>query len=198
MLMRDHLFAYTQRNDKELSRMEKRILAIMVTLVVVAALVVGFVMIAAGGGIRLGGGGFTDLFSDLEYNGNETDNMELSVPNDWAGDTKVVKDVIVDMTYWRQAVSPTTAVYWTTMYFVYLGDKWSTPYLDDGQDFRVPVTYGDLWLDIHHGQFSITVSTATNLTEDFGIGDTITLESVIKTNRNAILAFDTWTVKGVV
>ncbi len=197
MLMRDHLFADTHKDNKELSTMEKRILAIMVTLVVVAALVVGFVMIAAGGGIRLGGGGFTDLFNDLEYDGNATTNQQLSIPDDWAGDTKAVKDVIVDMTYRTQSVSQTT-VFITTLYFVYLGGEWNEPYLGSGQDFYVPVTYGSLWLHVENGQFSITVSSATNLSAEYSIGDTITLETQVETNGNAMLAFDTWTVKGVV
>lgn len=179
--------------------MEKRILAIMVTLVVVAALVVGFVMIAAGGGIRIGGGGFTDLFDDLDYTGNATTDQQLSIPSDWSGDTKAVKDVIVDMTYREQVVSQTKTLFYTTLYFVYLGDKWSNP-LVGGQSFEVPTAYndhGDLWLEVEHGMFSVTVETVTNLSEDFGIGDSITLESKIALNSNAILSFGAWSVKGV-
>jgi hypothetical protein len=197
MLMCDHLFADTHKDKKELSTMEKRILAIMVTLVVVAALVVGFVMIAAGGGIRLGGGGFTNLFDDLEYTGNSTTSQLLSLPSDWDGDRKAVKDVIVDMTYRKQTVSQTN-VYITTLYFVYLGDEWSNPYLGSGQNFYVPVTYGNLWLHVEHGQFSVTVSSATNLSAEYGIGDSITLETEVELNSNAMLAFDTWTIKGTV
>lgn len=200
MLMCDHLFADTHKNKKELSTMEKRILAIMVTLVVVAALVVGFVMIAAGGGIRIGGGGFTDLFDDLEYTGNMTTDQQLSIPNDWNGDTKVVKDVIVDMTYREQTVSQTKTLFFTTLYFVYLGDKWGNPLLG-GQSFEVPTAYydhGDFWLEVEHGMFSVTVETVTNLTADFSVGDAITLESKVALNSNAIIGFGVWTVRGVV
>lgn len=176
--------------------MERRILGIMVTLVVVAAVVVAFVMMAAGGGWR-SAGGFTDLFDDLTYTGDATTNQMLSLPSHWRqGDKKVVSDVITDMVYRKQTVSQTT-VYITTMYFVYLGDKWSNPYMGLGQNFYVPVTYGNYWLHVEHGQFAITVSSATNISADYGIGDVITVESVLKLNGIGQLAFDTWTVKGV-
>jgi hypothetical protein len=200
MLMCDHLFADTHKDKKELSTMEKRILAIMVTLVVVAALVVGVVMIAAGGGIRLGGGGFTDLFDDLEYTGNYTTDQQLSIPSDWNGDTKAVKDVIVDITYREQTVSQTKTIFYTTLYFAYLGDKWNNPLLG-GQSFEVPTNYldhGDYWMEVEHGLFSVTVETVTNLTEDYSIGDSITLETKVALNGNAILSFSLWSVKGVV
>lgn len=179
-----------------MNAMEKRILGIMVTLVVVAAVVVAFVMIAAGGGWR-SAGGFTDLFDDLVYTGSETTNQMLSLPSDWRqGDKKVVSDVITDMVYRKQTVSQTT-VYITTMYFVYLGDKWSNPYQGLGQNFYVPVTYSNYLLHVEHGQFSITVSSATNISADYGIGDVITVESTLKLNGLGQLAFDTWNVKGV-
>jgi len=179
-----------------LRTMEKRILAIMVTLVVVAALVVGFVMIAAGGGWR-SAGGFTDLFDELEYTGDAVTNQYLSLPSEWdRSDKKVVSDIIIDMTYRKQIVSQTT-VYITTMYFVYVGTQWSNPYLGYGQYFYVPVTYGNYWMHVEHGQFSIQVSSATNLSADYHIGDVITLESTLGLNGNAILAFGEWNVKGV-
>jgi len=179
-----------------LRTMERRILAIMVTLVVVAAVVVAFVMIAAGGGWR-SAGGFTDLFDDLEYSGDALTNQYLSLPGGWhSGDKKSVSDVIIDMTYRKQTVSQTT-VYLTTMYFVYVGDKWSNPYLGYGQNFYVPVNYGSLWMHVEHGQFSIQVSSATNLSADYSIGDVITLESTLHLNGNALLAFDEWNVKGM-
>ncbi len=179
-----------------MNAMERRIIGIMVTLVVVAAVVVAFVMIAAGGGWR-SAGGFTDLFDDLVYTGNATTNQMLSLPSGWSqGDKKVVSDVITDMVYRKQPVSQTT-VYITTVYFVYLGNKWSNPYQGSGQNFNVPVTYGNFWLHVDHGQFSITVSSATNVSADYSIGDVITVESTLKLNGLGQLAFDTWNVKGV-
>jgi len=177
--------------------MERRILGIMVALVVVAAVVVGFIVVAAGGTWR-SAGGFTDLFDDCVYAGNATTNQYLSLSPDWRqGDKKVVSDVIVDMTYRQQTVSQ-TKVYITTMYFVYLGDKWSYPYLGEGQNFYVPVTYGNYWMHIDNGQFSITVSSATNISDDYGIGDVITVQSTLQLNGLGQLAFDTWNVKDVI
>lgn len=179
-----------------MNAMEKRILGIMVTLVVVAAVVVGFVMVAAGGAWR-SSGGFTNLFDDLEYTGDATTNQMLSLPSDWRqGDKKVVSDVITDMVYRKQIVSQTT-VYITTMYFVYLGDKWSNPYQGLGQNFYVPVTYSNYWLHVEHGQFAITVSSATNVSANYGIGDVISIESTLKLNGLGQLAFDTWNVKSL-
>lgn len=180
-----------------MNAMEKRILGIMVTLVVVAAVVVGFVMVAAGGGWR-SSGGFTDLFDDCVYAGNATTNQLLSLSPDWRqGDQKVVSDVITDIVYRQQTVSQ-TKVYITTLYFIYLGDKWSNPFLGSGQNFYVPVTYGSFWMHVEHGQFAITVSSATNISASYGIGDVITIESTLKLNGLGQLAFDTWNVKDVI
>jgi hypothetical protein len=176
--------------------MEKKIIAIMVTLLVVAALVVAFVMVAAGGGLRRAGG-FTALFDKLVYTGSETSDQHLSMPSGWhAGDKKTVSDTIVDLTYRKQTISQTT-VYITTLWFVYMGNKWSSPYEGHGTSFYVPDTSFDGWFHVDHGLFSITVSSATNLSMHYQIGDVITVESMLTTNSYAMLAFGDWAVSDV-
>ena len=177
--------------------MERKIIVIMATLVVVAVLVVAFVMVAAGGGISRSGG-FTALFDKLEYNGNETYEQDLQAPESWhATDKKVVSDTIVDMTYRKQAVSQTT-VYITQLWFVYLGTKWSNPYQGHGDIFNVPDNSHDGWLEVSHGMFLIEVSSATNLSADYSIGDVITLENALVRNSNSQIGFGDWSVKNVI
>ncbi|MGQ9587548.1 MAG: hypothetical protein ACUVT7_04100 [Thermoplasmata archaeon] len=170
--------------------MDKKIIAIMVTLVVVAALVVAVVMVAAGGIRRPGG--FTDLFDKLEYNGTDTYDFDLSLPDSWdVGDKKTVSDIIVDMFFEKRTIGQ-TSVYITTMYFVYLGNKWNNP--QEGTSFNVPVDSGNGWLHVDHGRFSITVSSATNLSAEYDVGDVITLETSLVQNSNTMLAFGDWVV----
>jgi hypothetical protein len=177
--------------------MERKILLIMATLVVVAVLVVAFVMVAAGGGLNRSGG-FTALFDKFEYTGNETYEQDLQAPDNWnVNDKKVVSDTIVDMVYRKQTVSQTT-VYITTLWFVYLGDKWANPYQGHGDTFNVPDNSHDGWLEVNHGMFSIEVSSATNLSADYSIGDVITLENALERNSNSQIGFGDWSVRNVI
>lgn len=176
--------------------MEKKIIAIMVSLVVVAAVVVGIVLIAAGGVHTAGG--FTKLFDSLEYTGEDSHYQHLELPDDWdAGDEKVVSDMIVDMAYTEQTSYQTT-VYITTLYFVYVGENWNDP--SWGTSFTVPYEPGwDDYLHIDHGSFYITVSSATNLANEYDIGDTITLKStIVEIDDGGPLAFGSFTVSGVI
>jgi len=172
--------------------MDRKIIAVMLTLVVVAILVVAFVMVAAGGfGARAGG--FTGLFDDLENPGGDTHDQELALPTSWAvNEIKKVSDTIVDLEYYEQTVAQTT-VYVTTLYFVYLGEKWNAPQ-EDGSNFRVPDNSFDGWMYIDHGMFHITVSSATNLSADFEPGDVIRLQTALVTNINSQVAFGEWSV----
>jgi len=168
--------------------MEKKIMATMIALVVVAVVVVAVVFATAG--VTKKPGGFTKLFDQLEYEGTATYNQYLMLPDDWdVGDEKVVSDTIVDMLYRTHTVSYTT-VFITTMYFAYTGDQWQDS--RQGTAFYVPTTTG--WIHVDHGLFSITVSTATNLSAHYSIGDVIELQSTIGTNAYAQLAFDSWSV----
>ncbi len=158
--------------------MEKKIIGIMLSLVVVAVVVVAVVMVAAGGFKK--SGGFTKLFDGLDPSTNTTYPERLVIPDDWeVGDKKRVSDTIVDMYYYRTTVQQTD-VFITTLYFVYIGDKWADP--EEGTYFRVPTanTHGDLsWLTVDHGIFHLQVSSATNLSDKYDIGDVIELESTI-------------------
>lgn len=177
--------------------MERKILLIMATLVVVAVLVVAFVMVASGGGIR-GSGGFTSLIDDMEYNGNATSGQHLQMPDSWhVNDKKVVSDTIIDMTYYKQTVGQ-TSVYLTTIWFVYHGTKWAHPYQGHGDSFYLPDNSQDGWLTVEHGMFSLTVSSATNLSAHHDIGDVITLEVVFERNSNNQVAFGNWTPKNLI
>jgi len=177
--------------------MDKKIIAIMVTLVVVAALVVAFVVVAAGGGLRKAGG-FTALFDQLEYTGDANHDQRLEMPSGWhSGDKKSVSDQIVDLTYRKTTVSQ-TSVYITTLWFVYVGDKWSDAYQGEGTTFYVPTTGYGSWLHIDHGMFSITVSSATNLSAHYSIGDVITVDTMLETNSLAMLAFGDWAVSDLI
>jgi hypothetical protein len=173
--------------------MDRKIIAVMVTLVVVAALVVAFVMIAAGG-MRGNAGGFTDLFDDLQNPEGETHDQQLALPSNWAvNEVKTVSDVIVDLTYYEQTVAQ-TKVYVTTLYFAYMGEKWTNP-VEGGANFYVPDDSFDGWLEVDHGLFHITVSSATNLSEDFHPGEVIELKvSLVSNDANQQLAFGVWTV----
>jgi hypothetical protein len=184
--------------------MEKKIIGIMLSLVVVAVVVVAVVMVAAGGFKK--SGGFTKLFDSLEYSGNLTYEQELEIPADWGvGDVKKVSDTIVDMYYSKTPVQQ-TYVYITTLYFVYMGDEWTDS--DRGTRFMVPnsVTHHDevlaTWLTVDHGRFSIQVSSATNLSAAYDIGDVITLETTIvianDTTIDGIKSFGLWAVANTV
>lgn len=180
-------------NEESEARMERKIIVIMLTLVVVAIVVVGIVMVAAVGTKRPGG--FTGLFDDLEYSGDLTFHQDLEIPDGWEeGDVKSVSDTIVDMFYNTQVVQQVT-VYVTTLYFVYIGDKWNDP--DDGNWFRVPFSgddWGELvWKVVNHGLFSIQVSSATDLSAEYDIGDVITLETTIE-DAGGTMAFGKWVV----
>ena len=177
--------------------MERKIVWIMLTLVVVAIVVVGVVMIAATGIKR--GGGFTDLFDQLEYSGGLTTHQDLEIPDDWnAGDVKSVSDAIVDMYYEIHQLQQLT-VYVTTLYFIYQGEKWNNP--EEGTWFRIPVEEGEWgelgWKVINHGHFYVEVSSATNLSARYDIGDVIELETTI-VNAGGTPAFGEWVVADVI
>lgn len=184
--------------------MEKKIIGIMLSLIVVAIVVVAVVMVAAGGFKK--GGGFTKLFDSLEYSGNQTYRQELEIPDDWAvDDVKKVSDTIVDMYHYSTTVQQTN-VYITTLYFVYIGDEWTDP--DDGTRFSVPnsITHNEetlaTWIHVSHGLFSIQVSSATDLSIAYDIGDVIELETTIviadDETPDGIEAFGLWTVANTV
>lgn len=172
--------------------MDRKIVGIMLALVVVAIVVVGVVAVASVGLKK--SGGFTSLFDDLEYSGDLTYRQELEMPDEWdAGDVKKVTDTIVDMHYYRHTVAM-TPVYVTTLYFVYLGEKWNSP--AEGTRFYVPVEYseGELdWIHVNHGLFSITVSSATNLSHAYDIGELIELKTTL-VDAGGTLAFGGWQV----
>ena len=174
--------------------MEKKIIAVFVALVVVAILVVAFVLAAAGGVKKMGG--FSDLFDDLAYSGTDTYDQDLEIPAGWhVNDTKSVDDLIVDMTY-NSYTDHGVTVYVTDLYFVYVGDKWAD--LHRGSSFYVPAQNG--WIHVEHGQFSIRVSSATNLSEQYHPGDIIKLESKIVSHgvNGSMVAFGDWRVSDVV
>ena len=167
--------------------MDKKILMIMTALVVVAVLVVAFVLVASGGLVRAGG--FTSLFDKLQNNTNSTYHQQLSLPSSWhVGDKKTVSDTIVDMKY-DVATIGSTSVYVTTLWFVYLGNKWNSPH--QGTSFYVPTEDG--WQPVDHGRFSITVSSATNLSAKYDMGDVMTLETIL-VMHNDVLSFGEWVV----
>ncbi len=172
--------------------MERKIVGIMLALVVVAIVIVGVVTIAAVGTKK--SGGFSKLFDDLEYSGDLTYRQELEIPGDWhENDVKKVSDMIVDMRYYRHTVA-TTTVYVTTLYFIYVGDEWNSP--AEGTRFFVPVEWNDGfldWMDVNHGLFSIQVSSATNLSAAYDIGDVIELQTTI-IDVDGTLAFGEWAV----
>lgn len=172
--------------------MERKIVGIMLALVVVAIVIVGVVAIAAQGTKK--SGGFSKLFDELEYSGDLTYRQELEIPSDWhADDVKKVSDMIVDMHYYRHTVA-TTTVYVTTLYFIYVGDEWNSP--AEGTRFYVPVEWNDGfldWIHVNHGLFSIQVSSATNLSAAYDIGDVIELQTTI-VDADGTLAFGEWAV----
>ena len=173
--------------------MEKKIIAIMVALVVVAMVVVAAVTIGVGAGGRHAGG-FTALFGKLTNSDvNDTYNQQLNLPTNWnEGDKNTVSDTIVDMWYERQTIGQ-THVYTTHLIFAYMGEKWNDP--KHGTQFSVPQDIpGDSWLEVRHGQFELEVSSATNITAKYSVGDTITLTTMLSVNGNALLAFGEWQV----
>ena len=173
--------------------MERKIMATMIALVVVAVVVVAVVLATAG--VTKKPGGFTKLFDQLEYEGTATYEQVLALPDDWdAGDKKVVSDQIVDMMYYTVTVQYTT-LYITTMWFTYVGDKWQDP--ARGTNFDIPTTDDRVhsgYITVNHGLFSITVSTPTNLSASYDIGDVIELETTLNLNEYAALAFSEWYV----
>ena len=185
--------------------MEKKIIGIMLSLIVVAIVVVAVVMVAAGGFKK--SGGFTKLFDSLEYSGNQTYEQELELPAEWeVGDVKKVSDTIVDMYHYRTTVQQTD-VYITTLYFVYVGEEWTDS--DEGTRFMVPnsVTHHDgtvvaTWITVNHGLFSLQVSSATNLSVAYDIGDVIEMQTTIviadDETPDGIKAFGLWKVANTV
>jgi hypothetical protein len=173
--------------------MDKKILAIMVALVLVAVLVVGFVMIASGGLGRAGG--FTPLFDKMQNTGGETYNQRLSLPSSWDVGKKItVSDTITDMSYYKETHG-STSVYWTTMWFEYMGNKWNDP--SRGTSFFVPDNSNDGWMAINHGLFSLTVSSATNLSAKYNIGDVITIQTILESNGIQV-GFGDWVVASTI
>jgi hypothetical protein len=173
--------------------MEKKIIGIMVALVVVAVVVVAAVTIGIGAGGQRAGG-FTALFDKLNNSDvNKTHDQQLRLPTSWsAGDTKKVSDTIIDMWYDRTTVGQ-THVYTTYLRFAYLGEKWNDP--KSGTDFSVPQDIsGHSLLYVQHGVFQISVSSATNITAKYSIGDTITLTTMLSTISSGLLAFGEWQV----
>jgi hypothetical protein len=158
--------------------------------VVVAVLVVAVIMVASGGFAR--SGGFTKTFDKLVNDDGFEYNQRLSLPTSWdVGDTKEVSDTIVDMYYHEEEHGFSTVIW-----FAYQGDKWNDP--THGTHFYVPDTSGDGWMTVDHGLFSITIWSATNLSAKYDVGDTITVQTTLKTNVNVDLSFDTeWVVEGV-
>jgi hypothetical protein len=175
--------------------MEKKIILGLVSLLAVALIMTAVVMVAGSGGILDRSGGFTALMDDLTYDGDSTYGQYLKCPSSWEpGDTKTVRDVIVDMRTERQRVGLDTWFYTTDLWFVYLGNKWNDPMR--GTVFYVPDNIGDDWMPVSHGLFMVTVTTATNISEKYDVGDSITLQSTLVINDNGLVAFGTWTVKG--
>jgi len=173
--------------------MDKKILTMMVALLVVAVLVVAFVM--ASGGLQRAGG-FTRLFDKMEYDGDATYHQQLSFPSSWhVGDKKKVSDTIVDMSFWKETHG-STSVYWTTMWFAYQGNQWNDP--SRGTSFSVPDDSSDGWMVVDHSLFALTVSSATNLSAKYDIGDVITLETVLVLNNNVVVAFGDWIVTSTI
>jgi hypothetical protein len=155
-------------------------------MVVVAAVTIG---VGAGGRHA---GGFTALFEKMNNSDvNDTYNQVLNLPGNWkGGDQTTVSDTIVDMWYER---ATTHAYYTTHLYFAYLGEKWNDP--KRGTSFTVPQDIqGDSWLEVNHGLFRVDVSSATNITAKYNVGDTITLTTMLSINSNALLAFGEWQV----
>ncbi len=161
--------------------MDKKILMIMSALVVVALLVVAFVLVASGGLQRAGG--FTTLFDKLTYDGDQSHGQHLDLPSSWdVGDKKTVSDSLVDMSYDVGTIG-STSVYITTLWFNYMGNKWNNP--EEGTLFYVPSSAG--WITVNHGMFSLRVSSATNLSAKFDIGDVITLETLLVSNGGVVV-----------
>ncbi|MBE0518206.1 MAG: hypothetical protein IH630_03130 [Thermoplasmata archaeon] len=177
--------------------MEKKILTIMVVLVVAATLMVAVVMIAAGG-IR-SAGGFTKLFDELENStASVTYNQYLTMPDGWElGNKKSVSDRIVDMYQTNTYTIGSSTIYITMLYFTYMSDKWTDP--NEGTSFYVPYLNGEHngFLHVSHGQFRLTVSSATNLSAEYAIGDVIGLETTLVENDN-VLSFGTWIVSDTI
>lgn len=173
--------------------MEKKILTIMVALMLVAAIVVAFVMIAAGG-IRTEGG-FTRLFNELENpNPTVTYDQYLEFPADWkVQDIKTVSDMIQDMYPRGEELSGGITVYTVRMFFVYEDDKWADP--DYGTLFNVPSTeHSGEYIQVNHGLFWVDVSSTENLAESYNIGDVIEIQTVLVANddNDGELSFGDW------
>lgn len=175
--------------------MEKKIIAVMVTLVVVAALVVAFVMVAAGGSSVRKAGGFTSLFDKLTNSDvNDTHDQHLELPASWENDKMSVKDTIVDMTYSKSSAGDLD-YYTTTMWFSYMGTKWNEDH-SEGTSFWVPVEFlGHNEIFVNHGLFSITIQSAMNISADFHAGESITLSTTVSLNESThVLCFGDWRV----
>jgi hypothetical protein len=172
--------------------MERKILTIMVALMVVAAIVVAFVMIAAGG-VRTAGG-FTRLFDDLENpNPTVTFHQYLELPDDWSiNDVKTVSDTIVDMYLDYTTTVGSSTIYVHVIYFVCISDKWTDA--EQGTSFFVPSSMlHSGYIQVDHGRFSLSVSSVSNLSEDYTIGDVIELDTVLADNLG-VLSFGSWSL----
>ncbi len=177
--------------------MDKKIIAVMVTLVVVAALVVAFVMVAAGGGGVHKAGGFTSLFDKLVNPDpvNDTHDQRLEVPTSWEGDKITVSDTITDMSYTSAMVNG-LRIYTTNLWFSYIGTEWNQE-PSHGTFFSVPManTWGGWgWLQVNHGLFMITISSATNISADYHAGEVISLSSTVSL-VDGTMCFSVWTVE---
>lgn len=173
--------------------MEKKIITIMVALIIVAAAVVATIVITAGG--TGSAGGFTKTFDKLvNPEVSVTFNQRLSLPDDWEpGDTIRVSDRIVDMYLYSTDTILGTTVYTVTLYFVYMGEKWT----DEGAGtyFYVPSTqHHDGWMSVNHGLFWLRVSSPTNIAADYSIGDVIGLKTALDYYDETRLAFHTWSL----
>lgn len=173
--------------------MEKKIITIMVALIIVATTVVAAIVIAAGG--TGSAGGFTKLFDKLENpDTSATFNQYLYLPDDWeSGDKVKVSDRIVDMYLYSTDTILGTTVYTVTLYFVYMGEKWT----DEGAGtfFNVPSTpHHNGWMTVNHGLFWLRVSSATNIAGDYSIGDVIELQSTLEYYDQTRLAFGNWSL----
>lgn len=173
--------------------MDRKILSIMMALVVVAIIVVAFVTVAAGG-IR-SSGGFTKLFDQLENpTPSVTYQQYLRLPSAWTvEDTKVVSDRIVDMYLSSTTTIGATTIYTHVLYFTYIGDKYTDA--ERGTMFYVPSSTHHLgYLPVNHGLFSLSVSSSANLSEEYSIGDVISLKTTLVAD-GSLLAFGSWSLK---
>src|SRR4030065_1688370 len=98
--------------------MDKKIILTLVSLLAVALIVVAVVMVSGSGGVLSKSGGFTALMNDMTYDGDLTYQQYLECPSSWTpGDSKTVRDVIVDMRTERERGGGDTWFYTTDLWF---------------------------------------------------------------------------------